>query len=315
MKEADPGATVVADAEAAPFEAWLAAGLAHFEARAAAELPPAGREPARLHEAMRYAALGAGKRVRPLLVYGAGECCGAGRRDAALDSAALAVEFVHVYSLIHDDLPCMDDDVLRRGRPTVHVAYDEATAMLAGDALQAEAFRVLADAPVAAETRAALMGELAHAAGTAGMCGGQAIDLASTGRLLALAELEAMHRKKTGALLLASVRMGALAAGADAATLTALDRYGRAIGLAFQIVDDVLDVEGTSDVLGKTAGKDARQNKPTYVSVLGVDAARQRAERLRHEALEALAPLGPASRSGRTLRLRQLADFIVLRSF
>jgi farnesyl diphosphate synthase len=314
MKEAEPGAAVVADVEAAPFETWVAARLAHFEARATAELPPASREPVRLHEAMRYATLGAGKRVRPLLVYGAGACCGAGRGDAALDSAALAVEFVHVYSLIHDDLPCMDDDVLRRGRPTVHVAFDEATAMLAGDALQAEAFRVLADAAIAAETRAALMGELAHAAGTAGMCGGQAIDLASTGRSLALAELESMHRKKTGALLLASVRMGALAAGADAATLAALDRYGRAIGLAFQIVDDVLDVEGTSEVLGKTAGKDARQNKPTYVSVLGLEAARQRAERLRHEALEALAALGSASRGGRTLRLRQLADFIVLRS-
>jgi len=208
----------------------------------------------------------------------------------------------------------MDDDVLRRGRPTVHVAFDEATAMLAGDALQAEAFRVLADADAPCEVRAALMRELAHAAGTEGMCGGQAMDLESTGRRLDVDQLEAMHRQKTGALLLACVRMGAIAAGAEAGTLAALDRYGRAVGLAFQIVDDVLDVEGTSSELGKTAGKDARQNKPTYVSVLGAAAARERAERLRGEAVAALDGIEPALDPGRTLRLRQLADFIVLRS-
>jgi farnesyl diphosphate synthase len=267
-----------------------------------------------LHEAIRYAALGGGKRVRPLLVYGAGACGSATPERAVLDSAALAVEFVHVYSLIHDDLPCMDDDVLRRGRPTVHVAYDEATAMLAGDALQAEAFRVLAEAPATAAVRAELMRDLARAIGTAGMCGGQAIDLDATGRSLDLAELETMHRMKTGALLLASIRMGALAAGADAATLGALDRYGRAIGLAFQIVDDVLDVASTSEVLGKTAGKDAQKNKPTYVSVLGLAAARERAERLRQDAMRALDDLEPGPAHARTLRLRQLADFIVLRS-
>jgi farnesyl diphosphate synthase len=297
-----------------PFTQWLAVELERFEACAQAELPAAERPPQRLHQAIRYAALGGGKRVRPLLVYGAGECVRSRSEIRALDSAALAVEFVHVYSLIHDDLPCMDDDVLRRGRPTVHVAFDEATAMLAGDALQAEAFRVLADAPASGDTRAALMRELAHAIGTDGMCGGQAIDLDSTGHSLSLAELETMHRKKTGALLLASVRMGAIAAGADAATLAALDGYGRAIGLAFQIVDDILDVEGSSEVLGKTAGKDAQRNKPTYVSVLGLAAARERADRLRREALAALDGLESAGGGARTLRLRQLADFIVVRS-
>jgi farnesyl diphosphate synthase len=299
----------------APFAQWLAHELERFEARAQAELPPIERAPQRLHEAIRYAALGAGKRVRPLLIYGAGQCAHVAAETRILDCAALAVEFVHVYSLIHDDLPCMDDDVLRRGRPTVHVAFDEATAMLAGDALQAEAFRVLADAPAPSEVRAALMRELAHAIGTDGMCGGQAIDLDSTGQSLSLAELETMHRKKTGALLLASVRMGALSGAVDTGTLAALDRYGRAIGLAFQIVDDVLDVEGTSEVLGKTAGKDAQKNKPTYVSVLGLAAARERAERLRRDAIAALEGIDTASGSAATLRLRQLADFIVLRSF
>lgn len=297
----------------APFTQWLAQELARFEKAAEAALPPADRLPQRLHEAMRYAALGGGKRVRPLLVYGAGACV-AGADPVVLDNAALAVEFVHVYSLIHDDLPCMDDDVLRRGRPTVHVAFDEATAMLAGDALQAEAFRVLADAPAPGDVRARLMRELAYAIGTAGMCGGQAIDLDATGRILTLAQLETMHRMKTGALLLASVRMGAVAAGADEATLAALDRYGRAIGLAFQIVDDVLDVESTSEVLGKTAGKDAEQNKPTYVSLMGLEAARERAERLRREAYAALDEVEAGGAPARTLRLRQLADFIVLRS-
>jgi farnesyl diphosphate synthase len=294
-------------AGAPPLADWMRERLVRFETCAQAALPPAGRSPQRLHEAMRYAALGGGKRVRPLLVYAAGEWAGA--PAAVLDCAALAVEFVHVYSLIHDDLPCMDDDVLRRGRPTVHVAFDEATAMLAGDALQAEAFRVLADAPASADVRAALMRELAHAASTSGMCGGQAIDLAATGKRLTQDELEAMHRMKTGALLLAAVRMGAMAAGVHGAALEPLDRYGRAVGLAFQVVDDVLDVEGSAQELGKTAGKDARQNKPTYVSVLGLAAARARAEELRREALAALAEAGSGA-----ARLRQLADFIVLRS-
>jgi farnesyl diphosphate synthase len=202
----------------------------------------------------------------------------------------------------------MDNDVLRRGKPTVHVAFDEATAMLAGDALQAEAFRVLAEAPLTAPSRAALMRELAVAAGTAGMCGGQAIDLAAVGRTLTLAELEQMHRMKTGALLRAAVLMGAAAGTAAADRVAALDRYAQAIGLAFQVVDDVLDVESTSAELGKTAGKDAEHGKPTYVSVLGLEAARDWAGRLRAEALEALSGLGRQAD-----RLRQLADFIVLR--
>lgn len=289
------------------FDDWMHSMLARFERAAELQLPAPSLVPTRLHEAMRYAVLDGGKRVRPLLVYAAGEVSGADA--AALDCAALAVEYVHAYSLIHDDLPCMDDDVLRRGKPTVHVAFDEATAMLAGDALQAEAFKALADAPLPPAACAALMRELAHAAGTEGMCGGQAIDLAAVGQTMSAAELERMHRMKTGALLRASVRMGALAGRADEATLAAVDAYGRAIGLAFQIVDDVLDVEGSSDVLGKTAGKDALQAKPTYVSVLGLDEAKARAGRLRAEALDAIAGLG-----ARAERLRQLADFIVLRS-
>ncbi len=286
---------------------WMGERLARFEHCAELQLPPAAVPPQRLHEAIRYAVLQGGKRVRPLLVYAAGELAGAA--PAALDSAALAVEYVHVYSLIHDDLPCMDNDVLRRGKPTVHVAFDEATAMLAGDALQAEAFRVLAEAPLAAERRAALMHELALAAGTAGMCGGQALDLQAVGAALSLAELETMHRMKTGALLAAAVRLGALAGAAGEPMRAALDRYAQAIGLAFQIVDDLLDVEASSAQLGKTAGKDAQQGKPTYVSVLGAGAARDWAQRLHGEARQALAGF-----DGRAERLRQLADFIVLRT-
>ncbi len=294
------------------FTDWMRDRLARFEAAATEALPPADRVPTRLHEAMRYAVLGGGKRVRPLLAFAAAELASAEEAkapSAAAIAVALAVEFVHVYSLIHDDLPCMDDDVLRRGKPTVHVAFDEATAMLAGDALQAEAFRVLADAPLPAEPRVRLLSMLAHAASTGGMCGGQAIDLAAVGQRLSLDELERMHRMKTGALLAAAVNMGAVAGGADAATAAAAAAYGRALGLAFQIVDDVLDVEGTAESLGKTAGKDARENKPTYVSVLGLDAAKRRAGQLHDEALSALAPFG-----GRARRLRELADFIVGRT-
>ena len=289
---------------------WMAARLAAFEVAATAQLPAADRAPQRLHQAMRYAVLDGGKRVRPLLVDAAGEVVGA--PEPALRAAALAVEYVHAYSLIHDDLPCMDNDVLRRGKPTVHIAFDEATAMLAGDALQAEAFQAIAEAPIEAGTRAALMAELAAAAGTRGMCGGQAIDLAAVGSSMSRAELEQMHGMKTGALLRAAVRMGALAGAADPAVLAPLDRYAHAVGLAFQVVDDVLDVEATSQDLGKTAGKDAQQGKPTYVSMLGLSAARQWAERLREDAHGALDTL-PAAAAARAVRLRQLADFIVLR--
>jgi farnesyl diphosphate synthase len=306
-------AALLLDRGGVAFDEWMRSRLTAFEDAAERALPPADRVPARLHQAMRYAALGGGKRVRPLLAYAAAELAGGLVQDErpapAAHSVALAVEFVHVYSLIHDDLPCMDDDVLRRGKPTVHVAFDEATAMLAGDALQAEAFRVLADAPLAAELRAQLVSMLAQAATTSGMCGGQAIDLAAVGRLLTLDELEQMHRMKTGALLSAAVGMGAAAAGADPVVADAAGAYGRALGLAFQIVDDILDVEGTAESLGKTAGKDARENKPTYVSVLGLQAARARAAQLHREAVTALDPLGYRAR-----RLRELADFIVGRS-
>ncbi|MEG1969990.1 MAG: polyprenyl synthetase family protein [Burkholderiaceae bacterium] len=296
------------------FGAWASERQSRFERAAAAALPAADQAPARLHQAMRYAVLDGGKRVRPLLVYAAAELTGAGLEAA--DRSALAVEYVHAYSLIHDDLPCMDNDVLRRGKPTVHIAFDEATAMLAGDALQAEAFKVIADGPLPAAQTASLMRRLAHAAGTAGMCGGQAIDLAAVGQAMDLAALERMHIMKTGALLKAAVMMGAESGRADRLTpavVRALEAYGNALGLAFQVIDDVLDVEASSATLGKTAGKDAAQGKPTYVSLLGLAAARAWAERLRADALAALAPIDHDS-GGRSGRLRQLADFIVARS-
>jgi farnesyl diphosphate synthase len=298
-------------AGAVPFDAWVRERSERVEEAAQRMLPAAETIPQRLHQAMRYAVLDGGKRVRPLLVYAAGEVTGA--EDDALDRAALAVEYVHAYSLVHDDMPCMDDDVLRRGKPTVHVAFDEATAMLAGDALQAEAFKVLAEGQLPAAQTASLMRELAQASGTQGMCGGQALDLAAVGATgLGVAELERMHRMKTGALLKASVLMGALSGQATLlteSTREALARYGEAIGLAFQVVDDILDVEGSSAELGKTAGKDAAQGKPTYVSVLGMEAARAWSLRLRAQALEALGALG-----ARGARLRELADFVVCRT-
>ena len=292
------------------FSHWVNDATERFQAVATEMLPSADDVPQRLHQAMRYAVLGGGKHVRPLLVYAAGEVTAADCE--ALDRAALAVEYVHAYSLVHDDLPCMDNDVLRRGQPTVHVAFDEATAMLAGDALQAEAFKVLADGALPASQTASLMRELAHAAGTEGMCGGQAIDLAAVGHTLALPELERMHRMKTGALLRAAVLMGALSGQAallTESTREALAHYGDAIGLAFQVVDDVLDVEASTATLGKTAGKDAAQSKPTYVSVMGLEAARALSLRLRTQALDAIASLGP-----RATRLRDLADLIVCRT-
>jgi farnesyl diphosphate synthase len=267
---------------------------------------PAVASPApRLAEAMRYATLGGGKRIRPLLAYAAGELAGAA--PATVDAAAAAVELIHVYSLVHDDLPCMDDDALRRGKPTCHVAFGEATALLAGDALQALAFDVLARSALPARGQACAV--LAQAAGIRGMAGGQAIDLASVGVSLSLPELETMHRLKTGALIGAAVRLGAMSGRPLSADEDrALVGYSRAAGLAFQVVDDVLDVEGSSDSLGKTAGKDAAQHKPTYVALLGLERARGRAEELRQDAHRSLAPFGPAGR-----RLAELADWIVLR--
>ncbi|HET7366507.1 MAG TPA: farnesyl diphosphate synthase [Burkholderiales bacterium] len=274
-------------------------------------LPAAHVAPARLHEAMRYAVLGGGKRVRPLLGFAAGEVTGA--VPERLEVAACAVELMHAYSLVHDDLPCMDDDVLRRGKPTVHVEYDEATAVLAGDALQTLAFQLLAEHRLADDPRGQLemVKLLAIAAGSRGMAGGQSIDLQSTGNALTLPELEFMHIHKTGALIRAAVLIGAECGTALGATERAcLDRYAKAVGLAFQVVDDVLDAEASTATLGKTAGKDSRQGKPTYVSVLGVARAKALAEELRgdaHAALEALAERGA--------RLAALADFVVLRKF
>ncbi|MBS0463464.1 MAG: polyprenyl synthetase family protein [Proteobacteria bacterium] len=266
---------------------------ARLDAALARILPSESTAPTRLHAAMRYAVLGAGKRIRPQLVYAAGVACG-GHEDA-LDATAVAVELVHAYSLIHDDLPAMDDDALRRGRATVHVAFDEATAVLAGDALQALAFQVLVESGGAPSLRVELLRTLAAASGTAGMCGGQALDLAATGRVQTLAKLEHMHALKTGALFRACLRMGGLCAGADATVLARLDDYAQAFGLAFQIRDDILDVEGNSAQLGKTAGKDAAQCKSTYPALLGLSGSRKRLDELAHTMREALAPMGEAA--------------------
>jgi len=274
------------------------------------ELPAAHIAPARLHEAMRYATLEGGKRVRPLLVFAAGEVAGAAAER--LEIAAAAVELIHAYSLVHDDLPCMDDDVLRRGKPTVHVEYDEATALLVGDALQSLAFQILAENPLAEpQEQLEMVKLLAVAAGSRGMAGGQQLDLEATGKALALPELEFMHIHKTGALIRAAVLLG-FACGKPSGKddRSRLDRYAKAIGLAFQVVDDVLDAEESTATLGKTAGKDSRQGKPTYVSTLGSARARQLAEELREQAHEAIAALG-----ARAARLAALADYIVLRKF
>jgi farnesyl diphosphate synthase len=276
--------------------------IEHVLERTLAGATPSGA----LEAAMRYAVLGAGKRMRPLLAYAAGEVTDAD--PVVVDAAAAAVELIHAYSLVHDDLPCMDDDTLRRGKPTCHVAHGEATALLAGDALQALAFETLAKGGLPDPGTGCAM--LAEAAGAAGMAGGQALDLAAVGASLTLEQLEAMHRLKTGALIRAAVRLGA-ACGRPlaAAERAALDGYARAVGLAFQVVDDVLDVEGSAASLGKTAGKDAAQGKPTFVSLVGVDAAKEHARALRVEAQGAVAPFGASAR-----RLVELADGIVLRS-
>jgi farnesyl diphosphate synthase len=287
------------------FAAWRATVQANMEGLLLSFLPPATQPPQRLHEAMQYAVLDGGKRVRPLLSFAAGELFDA-PRDAVARAAA-AVEMIHAYSLVHDDMPCMDDDDLRRGKPTVHKQYD--TALLVGDALQAQAFEVLAGASLDAERRIVMLATLARAAGSLGMCGGQAIDLASVGLVLSLAELEQMHRLKTGALLEASVMLGAMA-GKTLTTfeVDALRAYASAIGLAFQVVDDILDATADSATLGKTAGKDAADNKPTYVSILGHEESLALAEKLRQDAHSALKPFGDGAQ-----RLKSLADLIVHR--
>ncbi len=272
-------------------------------------LPEPGTQ--RLRDAMRYSALGGGKRLRPVLVYLTGESLGAPL--TVLDAPAAAVELIHVYSLVHDDLPAMDNDDLRRGRPTCHRAYDEATAILVGDALQALAFAVLASdttGDIPSASRIAMIRTLARAAGTGGMAGGQAVDLAAVGQTLTVDAVENMHRRKTGALIQGSVLLGAMAAGAsEGPELHALDRFGAQIGLAFQIQDDILDIEGDAAVLGKATGVDAANSKPTYPSTVGLPASRQRAHQLRDEAVAALAILG-----SRGAMLKQLADFVVNRA-
>ncbi len=272
-------------------------------------LPASGGEPRRLHDAMRYASLGGGKRVRPMLAHAAGETTGAAADRIRIVSAA--VEIIHAYSLAHDDLPCMDNDVLRRGKPTVHVEFDEATALLAGDALQALAFELmsvhrLADQP---DQQLKMLQIFSHACGSHGMAGGQAIDLANVGKQITLPELEYMHILKTGALIRASVLLGALCGttlGED--KFAKLDHFGKCVGLAFQVVDDILDCESNTEQLGKTAGKDQDANKPTYVSLMGMAGAKAFAAELLKDSLDALSAFGPEA-----TRLRQLAEFIVHR--
>ena len=297
------------------FSEWYAQKVQHVESLLDGFLPESSVVPSRLHEAMRYAVMGGGKRVRAALVYAAGEACApAGKtlgsaQSIALNHAAAAVELIHAYSLVHDDLPCMDDDDLRRGRPTVHVQYDEACAMLAGDALQPLAFELLAQMPIAPALVVQAVETLARCAGSLGMAGGQAIDCASIGMELTQEQLQTMHGMKTGAMLEASVLLGGIVAGASSTARQGLEAYADAVGLAFQVADDVLDVVADTTTLGKTAGKDAAANKPTYVSLLGLEASRQLLQELRQEAHAAVLPLGPAG-----TRLAELADYIVGRS-
>lgn len=345
------GGTPAGVAVALSMQDWMRERAVHVEHALEGFLPPvggapAGMEPDRLHEAMRYAVLGGGKRVRPLLVYAAGELVQA--PAAILDGAACAVELIHAYSLVHDDMPAMDNDDMRRGRPTVHRQYDEATALLVGDALQTLAFEALVkpllpggvgadaspaagqslpaalaaeDGPVGAALRGAgqetseavpvalMVAALAHAAGSRGMAGGQALDIDGVGLRLSREQLERMHSLKTGAMLAVSVELGLLAGGLpEPALMQAMRRYGAIIGLAFQVVDDILDVTADSATLGKTAGKDQAQDKPTYVSMLGLEEARSLAVRLRDDAHACLQGLGE-----RAARLRALADYVVER--
>jgi geranylgeranyl pyrophosphate synthase len=292
------------------FPALLAGWQNRIERELSARLPSITTRPTRLHEALRYSALGGGKRVRPVLAYATASALGIA--ESSVDGVACAVELIHAYSLVHDDLPAMDDDDLRRGRPTCHKAFDEATAILVGDALQVLAFETLASGPglpADAATRLELMRLLAVASGTAGMAGGQALDLAAVGRQLSLAEVEEMHERKTGALIRASVMMAAACAGGTSSAIArALDEFARAIGLAFQIQDDLLDIEGDAAVLGKATGADRALNKPTYPSCVGVEPARRRMHELHARALSALSV--PGLRAG---PLASVSDWLVLR--
>lgn len=290
------------------FSAWALGKQARIERALDLALPSVDLAPQVLHSAMRYSALGGGKRVRALLCYAASEFC---ETDIAIaDAAASAVELIHAYSLVHDDMPCMDNDDLRRGKPSCHKQYDDATALLVGDALQSLAFEVLSQPELCqqASQQINLLNILAKATGSTGMAGGQAIDLASVGKPLTQTELETMHHLKTGALIQASVLLGAVSGSNE--HISAVRTYAANIGLAFQVVDDILDVEASTATLGKTAGKDANSNKPTYVTLLGLDLAKQHAQHLYEDAIAALAPFGDNAQ-----RLRELAGFITQRSF
>ncbi len=292
------------------FSDWMHGIQTRVESALAHRLPAAEAIPARLHQAMRYASLGGGKRIRPLLAFAAGELTQS--PEERIEIASCAVELIHAYSLVHDDLPCMDDDVLRRGRPTCHVEYDEPTALLVGDSLQSLAFELLTREELgSAERRIEMVRLLAHASGSCGMAGGQAIDLASVGHALNQPELELMHALKTGALIRAAVMLGALCGDAMTTEMReSLDRFAKRAGLLFQVVDDILDCTASTATLGKTAGKDAAADKPTYVSLMGLERAREFAESLRGEAIDALTPFG--ERSG---RLIELTNFITHRKF
>ena len=292
------------------FLSWMTDIQQRTEAALDSTLPAADIAPARLHQAMRYSVLGGGKRVRPLLCHAAGSIFGASAE--VLDSPASAVELIHAYSLVHDDMPCMDDDDLRRGKPSCHVAYDDATALLVGDALQTLAFHKLSSRlpGVSPARQIEMLALLATASGSRGMAGGQAIDLAAVGLKLDIGALEFMHIHKTGALIRAAVLLGAHCGEAAPDALERLGHYANRIGLLFQVVDDILDAEASSDILGKTAGKDAAQNKPTYVNILGVKEAKAMAGTLCQAAHDALAPFGASA-----ARLHELADFIVDRTY
>ena len=287
------------------FEDWLRTHSQRAELALERLLDTTATNPARLHEAMRYAAQGGGKRIRPLLVYAAGELGdnASTETEVALDTAATAIECIHAYSLVHDDLPCMDDDDLRRGRPTVHKAFDEATALLVGDALQTRAFEILANVQCDADMRLSMISALAFASGSRGMAGGQAIDLESVGKKLDLAGLKQMHAMKTGALLSCAVELGGIAAQLNSSQMQHLQNYSRAVGLAFQIVDDVLDATVDSQTLGKTAGKDAANDKPTYVTLMGLDYAKKAAQDLQETAIASLESFGTKAQALKDLAL------------
>ncbi|MBC7698580.1 MAG: polyprenyl synthetase family protein [Bacteroidia bacterium] len=290
------------------FSAWAQTNQIRIEQVLDQVLPSSDLAPQVLHSAMRYSALDGGKRVRALLCYAAAEMC---ETDITIaDAAASAIELTHAYSLVHDDMPCMDDDDLRRGKPSCHKQYDDATGLLVGDALQSLAFEVLSQANLCpqASQQVSMLNILAKAAGSRGMAGGQAIDLASVGKSLSQIDLETMHHLKTGALIQAAVLLGA--SNASQPEITAVRAYAKNIGLAFQVVDDILDVEADTTTLGKTAGKDANSNKPTYVTILGLEQAKRHARQLYADAINILVPFGVKAQ-----RLRELADFIMQRSF